>query len=118
MEKFEEVLKNRYANTVNSYKKDINTVNSIDTVNSKVETILEELQGKPKDVAQIIALKLNDGNSVLYYSILAKNIPLHKLFEALSFTVDAASRGKIRSKKAVYFQAILRNWGYLTKFSH
>lgn len=117
MEKFEEVLKNRYALTVNSYKKDINTVNSIETVNSKVETILEELQGRPEDVAQTIALKLDDGNSIPYYTILAKNIPLHRLFEALSFTMDAASRGKIRYKKAIYFQAILRNWRYSTKFS-
>lgn len=110
MEQISELVK-KYSNTVNSYKKDINTVNS------KVETLLEELQGRPEEVATTIAAKLDDVASLPYYNILSKNISIPKLFEALSFTLDASSRGKIKSKKAVYFQAILRNWGIQTKFS-
>jgi hypothetical protein len=48
---------------------------------------------------------------------LAKNNPSEKLLEALSFTNDAYVRGKIKTKKAIYFKSILDKWGLKTKFN-
>ena len=97
--------------TVNSKKK------NIITVNSKVNELLEELQLEPEALAQVLADKLNDQKNIDYYILLAKNAIPTKLFEAVSITLDAERRGKIRVRKPVYFLGILRRWNIQTKFT-
>ncbi len=108
------IKRNSNSYTVNSNKEYITTVNSL--YSSKVKKVLEELEGNPMGIALELADKLDDKESVDYYKILAMNSPVNKLFEALSFTLDAERRGRIRTKKAIYFQAILKKWGIKTKW--
>ena len=101
--------------TVNSNKENKKTVNS-NTVNSRFEELFNELQGKPEAVAISLAERLDDIKSLDYYKILCKQTNLQILLNALSFVKDADAKGKIRTNKAVYFLAILRNWKIQTKF--
>jgi hypothetical protein len=107
--------------TVNGYKKDSTTVNSKDTDNSltvadKIEEIIEEARITPEGMGKQFSEDLDDLNSERYYTLLATENPQGRLFEALSITKDADRRGVIRTKKAIYFLAILRRWGLKTKF--
>lgn len=101
---------------VNSYKKNLPTVNSI-TVKDKISSFLEENEIQPEGVAVTLAEKLDDMKSKDYYILLAKENPPDVLLRALSFTLDADRRGKIRTKKAIYFIGILKRWGVKTKFT-
>jgi hypothetical protein len=105
---------------VNSKEESTITVNSI-TVNSnpvsvKLNEILEELNIQPEALAKDLATRLSDEKSLTFYTLLAKNTSAAKLYEALSYVLDADRRGKIRVNKAVYFIAILRKWHIQTKF--
>lgn len=115
-----ETLKNYTVNsidTVNSNNKSSNTVNSNKTVSEKINGFLIREEITPEGVAQTLAEGLGDAKSLNYYRILAKENDCGKLLEALSYTRDADLQGKIRTKKAIYFQAILRRrWNIKTKF--
>ncbi len=116
MEKVSNLLKEKKKHTVNVNKEYLPTVNSNKTVNEQIEDFLSRLNIKPDSLADIIATSLGDQKSIDYWKIMAKETPVGKLFEALSITKTAAREGKILSKKAVYFQGILRRWGFRTKF--
>lgn len=109
---------NKY--TVNGKYKSKNTVNSITvdskTVEEKILDLLIEEDIKPEGVAQALAEGLSDPNSLGYYKILAKNNNPETLLRALHLTKEADSLGKIRTRKPIYFLAILRNWKLQTKF--
>lgn len=103
--------------TVNGSNKYINTVDSNKTVNEQIDEFIEDLNLPPDYVASKLAEDLDDKASIGYYKILAKENNAGRLFEALSYVKEAATQGKIRTKKAIYFQGILRHWGIKTKFS-
>ena len=105
--------RNNNSYTVNSSNSNLITVNSY---SSKAKELLEELDGNPMGIAIELAEKLDDLESVDYYKILAMNSPISRLFEALSITIDAEKRDRIRTKKPIYFQGILRRWGIQTKW--
>lgn len=127
MEAVSDIL-DTYKKTVNSKEKDLKTVNSEQyTVDNKdlyprgVDSFLEELQSKPEFVAETLSTKLKDtgdNGSIPYYTMLAKNTPAQILFEALSCTLDAQNRGKIRGKMAIYFLGILRHKKVKVKFNN
>ncbi|MFH1088738.1 MAG: hypothetical protein V1719_02755 [Patescibacteria group bacterium] len=100
--------------TVNSKKINSLTVNSNSTV-KRISDFLEGLSYSDDDIAHQLANGLGDQKSLAYYQMLAKNIPAKKLLEAFSYVKDAENRGVVKFKP-VYFQAILRNWGYPIKF--
>lgn len=104
---------NNNIETVNSNNSNIKTVNSY---SSKVEKLLEEIGGNPEGIALSLAEKLDDNKSLIYYKLLAVNINSKKLFEALSITLDAERREKIRYTKPIYFIGILKKWGLQTKW--
>lgn len=123
MENIQKVIKNKKKalHTVNSNKNNKNTVNcntvkQYRDIDTEVEDLLKRLQGKPEYIAKILAEKLDDQKSLAYFTLLAKNTSSKALFEALSYTLDADSRNKIRTTKAIYFMAILRRWKIPTKF--
>ncbi len=117
MKTVKEVLQER---TVNSIKKDPSTVNSNTnnslTVASKIEKVIEEEHITPEGIGKILSEELDDLRSERYYILLATENSQGKLFEALSITKDADRRGIIRTKKAIYFLAILRRWKLKIKF--
>lgn len=120
MQDVKEIIKNHPAiqhnsNTVNSNKETSLTVNS-NTVKSQFDVALEKLDASPEVTAQEIAKCLGDERSIDYYTILVKNSSVSRLLEALSFTKDADHRGKIKTKKPIYFLGILKRWGIKTKF--
>lgn len=104
-------------NSNNKYKY-INTVNSKDAVSKKIDHFLEELNITPEGVAEKLAEDLDDLESRPYYILLARNNQPGRLLEALGYVKDADKKGAIRTKKAIYFLAILRRWGIKTKFKH
>ncbi|MCL4384176.1 hypothetical protein M1116_01890 [Patescibacteria group bacterium] len=118
-EMIKEVLERREQLTVNSNKDINNTVNSY-TVSSKekdsVDQLLSQFVYEPEAAAKELSTKLDDERSYRYYLLLAKNNPIDKLFEALSFVIEAENQGRIRTKKPPYFIAILKNWGLKTNF--
>jgi hypothetical protein len=137
MDQIKDSLKNRFnrikEQTVNSKAKSLYTVNgnnnSIDTVNSdetvnsmsldeKLEELFKDAGMDPDGQAIYLAEKLDDTKSTGYYSLLIKNNNVTRLFDALHITIEASREGKIRSKKAVYFQGILRMWRLKTKFAN
>lgn len=112
---------NRDSYTVNSKEGYISSVNSSTTVNSsliseKLDEVIEDMGLEPQGIAQTIAEQLDDLKSLDYYNILVKENPVGRLWEAVSITKDMYLRGRIRTKKAIYFQAIIRRWGLKTKF--
>ena len=116
------VNSNKDLNTVNSNKDITNTVNS-NTVKEehreieiKTNDYLNEICGNPNYIADKLARELDDTKSYRYYQLLALNNDIPKLLEALSYTKMASNEGKIRTKKAVYFNGIIKNWGLKTKF--
>lgn len=120
-----EIIKDKQlltVNTVNSHKDVNNTVNSIPVkegygeLDKKTDDFLTELSDNPEYIANKLAEELDDLKSKYYFLLLAKNNNPQRLFEALSFTLAAAREGKIRTKKAIYFIYILRNWGIQTTF--
>lgn len=117
MEKMGDLLNGRLS-TVNSSNNTLKTVNSTKqlTVDEKISALLEENDLKAEYVAKILSDGLSDPSSLNYYSILAKEHSPARLLEALSITKESARDGKIRTKKAIYFLAILRKWGLKTKF--
>lgn len=112
-----EIIKKRKEQlTVNN--KYINTVNS-DTVSDKEDSVgnlLLQNVYEPEAAAKELAKNLDDEDSFRYYLLLAKNNPIERLIEALSFVIEADTQGKIRTKKAIYFIGIIRRWGLVTKF--
>ena len=100
--------------TVNSKKKDLSTVNS-NSPSKKIEDFVDSLVFSNEDLAKTLAKGLGDEKSLSYYELLAQNHPHGKLIEALSFVKDTDNREGVK-RKPVYFQAILRNWGYQVKF--
>lgn len=108
--------------TVNSNKKDnkstvnSNTVNSSDEMSKKINTFLENEGITIEGVAKALAEGLGDIKSMGYYLVLSRESSLGKLLQALSITKDAATRGMIKTKKAIYFQGILKRWGIKTQF--
>lgn len=109
--------------TVNSKKEYIPTVNSMETVDSsekatweQIEQLLADRDITPEGFAKLLADKLDDFESEAYYVLLAKNNSQGRLSQALHLTLEIAKEGKIRTKKAIYFIAILRRWGLRTKF--
>lgn len=118
MDNIKKELKERFnVITVNDNKEDIDNVNS-NTLEGKINKLLEEHNTKPEGVGIKLSEDLSDSKSVEYFTILVKaNIEkLHILFEALAITKDADRRGVIRKTKAVYFIGILRKLGLKTKF--
>ncbi len=118
MEKIGNII-NSY--TVNGkYNKSIHTVNSstVDskTVDEKIADLLKEENIKPEGVAQMLAEGLSDLNSLGYYLLLVKNNNPEILLKALYLTKETDSLGKIKTKKAIYFLGILKNWKVQTKF--
>lgn len=109
--------KNKQLNSlpVNSKDKSLYTVNS-NTVSKKIDEFIEQLEITPEGVAQKLAEDLGDLDSSDYYTILAKSTQPGRLLEALSYVKEAEQRGRIKTKKAIYFQGILRKWGIRTKF--
>lgn len=112
------VIKSKKVNshTVDSKYKYIKTVNSNITVSKRIDAFLEDQHIEPEGVAQKLAEDLDDGKSIGYYLILVQENSSGMLLKALHLTKDASNRGKIKRNKAVYFLAILRNWGLKTKF--
>ena len=106
-------LNNSY--TVNSNKNSLNTVNS-NTVDEDIEEVLEKHGISEEGVGTLLAEGLDDIESKEYYCLLVNKHSNSKLLDALHITKEADMEGKIRTKKAVYYQAILRNWGLQTKF--
>ena len=100
--------------TDNSKKINSLTVNSNSTA-KRISDFLDDLNCSDAEIADQLANGLGDQKSLAYYQILAKNIPAGKLLEAFSYVKDAENRGAVKFKPA-YFQAILKNWGYQTKF--
>lgn len=118
MKSIKEVLKSK---TVNSNTVNSNTVNSsVNTFNNTVNSATTPKTPPTADqihyVAQILCEGLSDFVSKAYYIKLATVHPHNKLLEALSITKDAYIRGAIRSKRAIYFQGILKQWGLVTNF--
>lgn len=111
MKQINDLLPNSY--TVNSKDKSNSTVNSL---SEKIEQLIENENITPEGVAKMLCEALGDPESYDYYFLLAQNNPYPRLLEASSITKDAFIRGKIRTKRAIYFQAILRRWGLKVKF--
>src|SRR3989344_3973443 len=113
MESIGEVLNKKHSNglTVNSKenKKEL-------TLTEKIEAVLAEFNTKPEGIALHIAQILDDEKSKDYYLLLVLNNSISRLIEAAHLTKDVALRGKIRTKKAIYFLGILRKWKFRTKF--
>lgn len=108
-------------NTVYGIRKDTSTVNSNETDNSltvasRIEKVIEEARITPEGIGKVLSEELDDLRSERYYILLATENSQSKLFEALSITKDADRRGIIRTKKAIYFLAILRRWKLKIKF--
>lgn len=105
------------SNNVNSRNKNSNktTVNS-STVYDQIESLLEEHNIKPEGVAIQLSEMLEDKDSVSYFELLIKEHGPAKLLEAAHITKDAATSGKIKTKKSIYFIGILKRWGLKTKF--
>lgn len=101
--------------TVNSRDKSLDTVNS-KTVGEEIEALLKEKEITPEGVAELLSELLDDRKSKSYYFILSKEHNQSRLLEAAYITKDAYQRGLIRTTKPIYFQAILRKWGFKTKF--
>ncbi|MEX0616647.1 MAG: hypothetical protein WD231_02405 [Candidatus Woykebacteria bacterium] len=114
MESLKETLKGK-EETVNSLKRNSNTVNSI-TVTDQVNHLVSSFGLEEESVAKVLAQGLSDERSLGYYRLLANNYDPQKLYEALSFTKLAATEGRLVRKRAIYFQGILKRWGYQTKF--
>jgi hypothetical protein len=124
----DEILKTKKQLTVNSTvncNKDINnTVNSpivdekYQELEDKTNSYLDELRGNPEFVADKLSRDLDDQKSIRYYRLLAINTDPEKLLEALSYVKAAERENRIRSKKAIYFTAILKKWGIKTKFKN
>lgn len=112
-----EVLKGHTVNSNNKYLHlpTVNSNNSL-TIEEKINAILEEEAITPEGVAIMLAEGLNDAKSKNYYILLANEHNHGKLLQALSLTKEADREGKIRTIKAIYFQAILRKWGFKIKF--
>lgn len=125
--------KRNFIDTVNSCKTktEIQTVTDSVTVTEtvpsdipdrkefeRVDDALKKFTYQPKAIAQRLSEDLKDQESFDYYLLLAKNNSQDKLLEALSYTNDASNRGKIKTKKAVYFISIIRNWGLKTRFKY
>ncbi len=120
--------KDNNLSTVNCNKDNLNTVDSTgkeggegvspsQTMENEVDEVIQRHYLTKQSIAEHLAKELGDENSLDYYIILTKENETGRLMEALSYTKDAARRGKIRTKKAVYFQAILRRrWGIKTRF--
>lgn len=107
--------------TVNSSNKDLNTVNSRDGNNEKTlaEDIAEVLQkhNMPKEgVARYVAELLDDLKSLRYYEILVKENRPEFLMEWAHYVKDRARQGKVRTKPAVYFRAVIERQGAKVKF--
>lgn len=117
MEGINNLLKGKVRPTVNSSSKSLSTVNSNKQLSEQIEELVLRYGAKPEYIADQLAQGLDDTKSKRYYLILAKEIPPEVLFESLSYTKMAGQDGRIRTKKAIYFQAILRRKGYKTKFS-
>ncbi len=120
MEDIANILKRKSVNSatvspVNSRDKSLDTVNSI-TVSEEIEVLLKEKNVTPEGVAELLSELLDDKKSQSYYFILAKENNQGRLLEAAHITKDAHQRGLIRTTKPIYFQAILRRWGFKTKF--
>jgi len=101
--------------SVNSNKSKKPTVNSKSSISGKINDFLDDLALSSEDLANTLANALNDIKSLNYYQLLAKNIPHSKLLEALSYVKDTENRGEVKYKP-VYFQGILRNWGFPIRF--
>ena len=78
------------------------------------ENFVEENQ--LEDYAKHLAEGLDDLKSQRYYKILAREINCRRLEKALKLTIEAEKSGRLRTIKPPYFQRILRNWGFRTKF--
>jgi len=115
IKKTQKKIQNSY--TVNSNKKSLNTVNSR-TVEEEIEDLLNRRNITPEGVGKLLAEGLDDKESEAYYFLLAKENKQAKLLEAMHLTKEAYRHRKIRTKKAIYFIAILRNWGFKTKFKN
>lgn len=111
-----QILDDYKQKTVNSNRINTYTVNSKTVNEDKINKLLEELRLTVGAVAEKLAKELGDTDSLNYYITLANNNHPGRLLEALSYVKDAEIRGKITTKKAIYFQGILRNWGIQTKF--
>ena len=121
MDSLKEIIKRKTVNSNNKYLTTVNSKETVDTVNSKsinekVQDLLDEERITPEGVAQLLAEELDDLDSLGYYILLAKENIQPRLLEAMHLTLEADKLGKIRTKKAIYYQAILRNWGFKTKF--
>lgn len=90
----------------------VNNSNKYNTVNS----ITVPIKTEEESIAMDLAKKLDDEKSYKYFLLLVKSNPYHRLEEALKWTLLTDKEGKIRTKKSIYFIAILRRWGLTTNF--
>lgn len=114
MESLRETLAEK-EETVNSIKRNKNTVNSI-TVTDQVNLLIGSYGLEEESIARVLAEDLGDQKSLGYFRLLANEHGGPRLYEALSITKLAARDGKIDRKKVHYFLGILRKWGLKTKF--
>lgn len=108
--------------TVNSKDKSLSTVNSREDIDQQ-KTLEEEMTElikkhglKKEGVARYIAELLDDVESLRFYEILVKENKTEFLMEWAHYVKDRALQGKIRTKPAIYFQAVIRRHGAKTKF--
>ena len=110
-------LLSKYSPTVNSIDKDNTlTLNSNKTTIEKIEILIKEENITPEGIAIQLSEILNDTESVSYYTLLVKEINPAILLDTAYYVQDIDKSGKIRTKKAVYFQGVLKRKGYTTKF--
>lgn len=131
MQKISNVLQSKKeeinkSTTVNSYTVDSrnrfqSTVNGKEEVREKTfEEEMDELMKKhnlsKEGLAKQLAELLKDEKSVTYYELLLKENKPAFLFEWAHYVKDMDLQRKIRTNRAVYFQAVIRKHGAKTKF--
>lgn len=110
--------------TVNSSKKPISTVNSIDTVNDekttfeKIEELLQKDKIQPEGIAKYLTELLNAPKNEAYYTILVKENPSAVLLEIAHYVKDMFQQRKIRTSMGVYFYHVLKRKGMKVRFTN
>jgi len=99
--------------TVNSNKDIIKTVNGNP---SKFGIYLDGNDYENDNLANDLADKLDDQNSLTFYRILAKETNHELLREVLAYVLATDREKKIKRTKAIYFMFLLKVRGVRTKF--
>lgn len=112
--------------TVDSKERNIKTVDSktVTTVNSstvngfteELAALIEKYSYKEDGEAILLSELLDDKDSIGYYRLLIEKHGSGQLLIDAYYVRDKAREKKIRTKPAIYFQAILRKKGMQTKF--